>query len=64
MILDLAEAKPEYFGAATTVVIVLLLNHRLYITGVGDSRAYLFEVNPSSGQPSTCRRAEWSVSEC
>ncbi len=41
LILDLAEGKPEYFGAATTVVLALLLNHRLYVTGVGDSRAYL-----------------------
>ncbi|MFC1597223.1 PP2C family protein-serine/threonine phosphatase [Planctomycetota bacterium] len=41
LILDLAEGKPEYSGAATTVVLALLLNHRLYVTGVGDSRAYL-----------------------
>ncbi len=38
------EAAPLGSGArppGTTVVFGLLLNHRLYITGVGDSRAYL-----------------------
>ena len=41
MIVDLAEGEPEYSGAETTVVLALLLNHRLYVTGAGDSRAYL-----------------------
>ena len=40
LILDLADGKPEYRGAATTVILGLLLNHRLYVSGVGDSRAY------------------------
>ena len=40
LILDKAGGKPEYEGAGTTVVLGLLLNHRLYVTGVGDSRAY------------------------
>lgn len=41
LILDLAQGDPKCSGAATTVVLALLLNHRLYVTGVGDSRAYL-----------------------
>ena len=41
LILDSAATQPELHGAGTTVVFGLLLNHRLYITGVGDSRAYL-----------------------
>ena len=41
LILDTATTMPECEGAGTTVVLALLLNHRLYITGVGDSRAYL-----------------------
>ena len=41
LILDSAVAQPTLHGAGTTVVFGLLLNHRLYITGVGDSRAYL-----------------------
>ena len=41
LILEQGEDRPEYRGAGTTVVFGLLLNHRLYITGVGDSRAYL-----------------------
>jgi protein phosphatase len=41
LILDLAEHDSEYEGAKTTVVLALLLNHRLYVAGVGDSRAYL-----------------------
>ena len=41
LILDLAEDHPEYRGAGTTVVLAVLLNHRLYVTGSGDSRAYL-----------------------
>ena len=41
LIMEQGENQPEYRGAGTTVVFGLLLNHRLYITGVGDSRAYL-----------------------
>jgi protein phosphatase len=40
LILDTA-SKLKCAGAGTTVVLALLLNHRLYVTGVGDSRAYL-----------------------
>lgn len=41
LILDSAEKDPDLRGLGTTVVFGLLLNHRLYVTGVGDSRAYL-----------------------
>jgi protein phosphatase len=41
LILEQAAATPEHCGAETTVVLGLLVNHRLYVTGVGDSRAYL-----------------------
>jgi len=41
LILETATSIPECEGAGTTVVLALLLNHRLYIAGVGDSRAYL-----------------------
>ena len=41
LILDSASTHPEHHGAGTTVVLALLLDHRLYIGGVGDSRAYL-----------------------
>lgn len=41
LMLDSAVAQPELQGAGTTVVFGLFLNHRLYISGVGDSRAYL-----------------------
>jgi serine/threonine protein phosphatase PrpC len=41
LILEAAALNPEFQGAGTTVVFGLLVNHRLYITGVGDSRAYL-----------------------
>jgi protein phosphatase len=41
MILDSVGADPDARPPGTTVVFGLLLNHRLYITGVGDSRAYL-----------------------
>jgi protein phosphatase len=41
LILDQAAATPEQHGAETTVVLGLLVNHRLYVTGIGDSRAYL-----------------------
>jgi len=41
LILEMASGEPGHRGAETTVVLALLLNHRLYVTGVGDSRAYL-----------------------
>jgi protein phosphatase len=41
LILDLGQHDSELLGAETTVVLALLLNHRLYVTGVGDSRGYL-----------------------
>lgn len=41
LILDSAATNPTFRGAGTTVVLALLLNHRLYVAGVGDSRAYL-----------------------
>ncbi len=41
LILESAARHPEHYGTGTTVVLGLLVNHRLYITGVGDSRAYL-----------------------
>lgn len=41
LIADLSQGEPQYRGAETTVVLALLRNHRLYVTGVGDSRAYL-----------------------
>jgi protein phosphatase len=41
LIADLSQGDPECRGAETTVVLALLRNHRLYVTGVGDSRAYL-----------------------
>ncbi len=41
LILDSAAADSASRPPGTTVVFGLLVNHRLYITGVGDSRAYL-----------------------
>jgi protein phosphatase len=41
LILDTAAHNLECRGAGTTVVLAVLLNHRLYVAGVGDSRAYL-----------------------
>lgn len=41
LILDSAAGDFEARPPGTTVVFGLLVNHRLYITGVGDSRAYL-----------------------
>lgn len=40
MIVDLAD-DPSRSGAGSTVVLALLRNHRLFIAGVGDSRAYM-----------------------
>jgi protein phosphatase len=41
LVLDLASKTPQFRGAKTSVVLAILVNHRLYVTGVGDSRAYL-----------------------
>lgn len=41
LMLDLTASSREYAGADTTVVLALLMHDRLYVTGVGDSRAYL-----------------------
>jgi serine/threonine protein phosphatase PrpC len=41
LIIDTATENPVLAGASTTVVMGLLLKHRLYVAGVGDSRAYL-----------------------
>jgi protein phosphatase len=41
LILDQSAETPEQHGGKTTVVLGLLVNHRLYVTGVGDSRAFL-----------------------
>jgi len=41
LILDSGAGDAESRSPGTTVVFGLLVNHRLYITGVGDSRAYL-----------------------
>jgi len=41
LILDQTAPGPEQHGAETTVVLGLLVNHRLYVAGIGDSRAYL-----------------------
>ncbi len=45
LILDYAAQYPESHGASTTVVLALLADHHLYVTGVGDSRAYLVRGN-------------------
>jgi protein phosphatase len=36
-----AEKRPEYKNMATTIVVALAKDDRLYVTNVGDSRAYL-----------------------
>ena len=41
LILGSAAGDAESRSPGTTVVLGLLVNHRLYVTGVGDSRAYL-----------------------
>jgi protein phosphatase len=41
LVLDLASRTPQFHGAKTSVVLAILVHQRLYVTGVGDSRAYL-----------------------
>lgn len=45
LMLDFTESSRTYAGADTTVVLAVLVDNRLYVTGVGDSRAYLIRSN-------------------
>jgi serine/threonine protein phosphatase PrpC len=40
-VFELAQADPSKMGMGTTLVAAVILNHRLYVANVGDSRAYL-----------------------
>lgn len=41
LLLEATEDNPNYYGAGTTALVALVFGDRLFVSGIGDSRAYL-----------------------
>lgn len=45
LLLDAAQKNPEYGGAGSTALVALVFGDRLFVSGIGDSRAYFLRSN-------------------